>query len=145
MLRSVNSNDRRSRLVAAGGWLREQRERRGYHKAIDFARALGVDASLVSNYERGVTSVPDDRAEQIAEVLGMDVIEVRRNLGLWVPDDARQPERPSETAEEELLERIRRDPRQRRRLLDALLAGPAQEPKPDKSDEEENPDIGVTG
>lgn len=70
---------------AAGRWLREQRTRRGFKTAGDLARALGVDPSRISNYETGKSAVPDDRVEQIAQVLDMDLIKVRRNLGLWVP------------------------------------------------------------
>lgn len=77
-------NERRERLARAGAWLREARSRR-YPKAVDFARALGIERSLLSRYETGASEVPDDRAEGIAEVLGIDIITVRRNLGLWVP------------------------------------------------------------
>lgn len=87
----AHDDDRRARLLNAGRWLRNMRERHGYAKAVDFARALGVDASLISQYERGVNAVPDERAEQIAEVLGLDIIETRRNLGLWVPAVGEEP------------------------------------------------------
>jgi transcriptional regulator with XRE-family HTH domain len=72
----------------AGRWLREQRRRRGFETVGAFARALGVDPSRVSNYERGDGRVPDERADQIAELLRMDVIHVRRNLGLWTPPES---------------------------------------------------------
>src|SRR5262245_23597320 len=56
---------RRNGLEEAGRWLRRARERRGYRTAADFARALQVDQSLVSRYERGLSAVGDERAEQI--------------------------------------------------------------------------------
>jgi transcriptional regulator with XRE-family HTH domain len=72
---------------AAGRWLREQRIRKGFETGVQFAHALGVDLSRVSAYENGRAVVPDERADRIAEVLEMDIITVRRNLGLWVPPE----------------------------------------------------------
>lgn len=86
MLYYMGGLDRREQLQVAGRWLREQREKRGFPKLGSFARAVGVDPSQISNYERGVNAVTDERAEQIAAALGMSVMEVRRNLGLWVPE-----------------------------------------------------------
>ncbi len=52
---------------------------------------LGWDKSAVHNYEtRGVT-VPNERAQELADAWGLDIITVRRNLGLWVPDDQGKP------------------------------------------------------
>jgi transcriptional regulator with XRE-family HTH domain len=100
-------DDRRERLAQAGEWLREQRVRRGITTAVEFANRLGVDKALVSNYERGVSEVSDERAKKISEVLGIDEIEVRRNLGLWVPArrDEAEGEAPSVVtpSDEELL------------------------------------------
>jgi transcriptional regulator with XRE-family HTH domain len=84
------SPSERSDREAAGRWLREQRRRKGFETVGGFARAIGVDTSRVSNYETGKSEVPDDRAERIAEVLGLDIITVRKNLGLWVPPDGRE-------------------------------------------------------
>lgn len=78
---------KRDRLEAAGQWLKDARENRGYATATAFAAALGVNQSMVSRYERGSSEVEDERAEQIADVLGMPLVEVRRGLGLWVPAD----------------------------------------------------------
>jgi len=120
------SRDRLAQRAQAGAWLREQRERRGYATAAAFASALGIDKSLVSNYETGRTAVPDDRAERIAEVLGMDIIEVRRRLGLWVPEgEPRQAPWAGELEEvRRLLHQVaQRDPdrvRTIRRILEAL-------------------------
>lgn len=91
-----SDQERRERLAEAGAWLREQRIRRGFDKAADFARKLGIERYTLSTYETGRSAVPDDRATQIAEVLGMDEIEVRRGLGLWVPDD--EPRRTHDDA-----------------------------------------------
>ena len=88
MLYYMSPVERREQLEVAGRWLRQERERRGFTKLGSFARAVGVDPSQISNYERGVNAVSDDRAEQIANVLHMPLIEVRRNLGLWVPQES---------------------------------------------------------
>lgn len=101
----MTGDSRRAHLPAAGLWLREARTRRGFRTAADFARTLGIDKSLVSNYERGVNAVDDERAEQIAGVLRMDIIEVRRNLGLWVPDE-HHPSTGEESHPEDPLVRI---------------------------------------
>jgi transcriptional regulator with XRE-family HTH domain len=66
-----------------GAWLREARQRAGYARQADFARAIGVDKSLLSNYETGKTRPSDDSADRIARALKRDIFEVRRGLGLW--------------------------------------------------------------
>lgn len=89
-------SSKREQLESAGEWLRRTREKRGYKTLAEFARALGVDQSLVSRYERGASEVSTERAERIAEVLRMDEVEVRRNLGLWVePKHRRSPDIPT--------------------------------------------------
>lgn len=82
---------KRQRLEAAGEWLRRARKRGGYRTAVALADALGIDRSMVSRYESGISEVDDDRAQQIAEVLGLSLIEVRRGLGLWVPTEVPRP------------------------------------------------------
>lgn len=82
-----DSRSRRARLEVAGAWLREQRTRRGFRTGGAFARALGVDPSAVSGWETGASRVGDERAEAIAELLGLDIITVRRRLDLWVPPE----------------------------------------------------------
>lgn len=117
----------RSDREAAGRWLRAQRIARGYSTVGSFARALGIDPSRVSSYETGRATVPDSRAEQIADVLQLDLITVRRHLGLWVPEDA--PQQAPWAVELEEVRRLlhdlaERDPtrvRMARRLLEALL------------------------
>lgn len=78
---------KRQQQEEAGKWLRRAREQRGLRTTGALARLMGVSDSLVSRIETGVTAATDERAEQIAEALGLDIIEVRRNLGLWVPPD----------------------------------------------------------
>jgi transcriptional regulator with XRE-family HTH domain len=113
---------RRDQLEEAGRWLRDARERRGHRTAADFARALDVDQSLVSRYERGISAVGDERAEQIAEVLRMDIVDVRRGLGLWVPrEETARAARPGSADDAELQDLIAQagdNPA----LRDALLA-----------------------
>jgi transcriptional regulator with XRE-family HTH domain len=113
---------RRDRLEAAGRWLRRARERRGYQTAADFARALQVDQSLISRYERGISAVSDERAEQIAQVLRMDIVDVRSGLRLWVPRElvgrAARPAKADDTELQELIAQAEDNPI----LRDALLA-----------------------
>jgi transcriptional regulator with XRE-family HTH domain len=112
---------KRQQQEAAGKWLREARERRGFQTAGALARRMGVSDSLISRYETGVSAVSDDRAEQIAEALGMDLIEVRRGLGLWVPEERPLDEimDSANAVQDELdrrFEEMKRDPKKRRRL-----------------------------
>lgn len=79
-------SSKREQQEVAGRWLRQARERRGFATVGALARRLGVSESLVSRYETGLSSISDERAEQIADALGMGIMEVRRGLGLWVPD-----------------------------------------------------------
>lgn len=58
---------------------------------------MGVTASVISRYETGASRISDERAEQIAGALNMNIIDVRRGLGLWVP---READRPRTTADE---------------------------------------------
>ncbi|TYK47189.1 helix-turn-helix domain-containing protein [Actinomadura decatromicini] len=83
----MTSSDKGSTSDDAGRWLREQRERRGIRSQAELARLLGWDKTAVNNYETRGTKMPNDRAKQIADFFHLDVITVRRNLGLWVPDD----------------------------------------------------------
>lgn len=48
----------------------------------------------VYSWEAGKTGLSDERAKQLADLFGMPEIEVRRNLGLWVPE----PDADSESA-----------------------------------------------
>jgi len=58
----------------------------------DLARKLGVNQVRISAYERGQYEVPDSIAEGLAAAFELPVIEIRRNLGLWVPNDIERAE-----------------------------------------------------
>lgn len=90
MLRNAQHVDDYERRRVAGAWLRRQRERRGLTVRA-MGREIGLDSSQVSNYENGKSAIDDRRAARIAQVLEMPEIEVRRQLGLWVPDDRERP------------------------------------------------------
>jgi transcriptional regulator with XRE-family HTH domain len=144
----IDMASRRDRLEAAGHWLRRVREQRGYRTAADFARALRVDQSLISRYERGISEVGDERAEQIARVLRMDIIDVRRGLGLWVPrEPAARATRPAAAEDAELQELIA-EAGDNPVLRDALLAvkrmneARRQPQPPHGRDDERNQQVG---
>lgn len=84
----------RPELPAAGRWLRDQRERRGITTQAELARRLGWDKTAVNNYETRGVQVPDGRAEELAAFFGLDIITVRRNLGLWVPGEVQVRQDP---------------------------------------------------
>lgn len=81
-----DADARQERLRAAGTWLRTQRELRGW-SGTDLAKRLGVNQVRVSSYERGQYEVPSEIAEGIAGEMDLPLIDVRRQLGLWVPAD----------------------------------------------------------
>lgn len=83
----MESDDDLVRRREAGRWLRSMRERRGFPTGEALAQRIGVTPGVISRYETGASRVPDERAEQIAEALDLDIITVRRNLGLWVPPE----------------------------------------------------------
>lgn len=120
---------RGERLRQAGEWLRDQRNRRGW-TGRHLASLIGITPIQVSNYERGRDGISDDRAERIARAFGMDVIDVRANLGLWVPDG----HKPGESRMVSPEEAIRADPTlrpdQKETALGmlALIRGQAQPP-----------------
>ena len=80
-------DDRKDRLVSAGDWLRSKREERGW-SGTAFAQHLGIGQVRVSSYERGQYEVPEELTKKIAEVLDIPLMEVRQQLGFWVPADA---------------------------------------------------------
>ncbi|MEO5874903.1 MAG: helix-turn-helix transcriptional regulator [Streptosporangiaceae bacterium] len=80
-------SNKHERQAAAGRWLREARERHGFATAAALATRLGVSTSLVSRLETGDSAATDERAEQIADALDLDLVEVRRGLGLWAPEE----------------------------------------------------------
>lgn len=91
----------RERQIAAGQWLRTTRERKGFSTLNQFAQELGIDPSQLSRYELGTSAISNERAERIAAVLGLSIIETRRGLQLWVPDED-APAREDAPTDEEL-------------------------------------------
>lgn len=83
----VPHEDKQALKAAAGRWLVEKRSLHGRLTAAEFARRLEITPSRLSSYERGVAGVDDDMAQRIADVLSLPILEVRRGLGLWVPED----------------------------------------------------------
>jgi transcriptional regulator with XRE-family HTH domain len=130
---------KRERQEQAGRWLRAERERRGLRTTGALARLMGVSDSLISRIETGATAATNERAEQIAEALGMDEIEVRRNLGLWVPKKARSSMDEAEAMMDEnerliaeIVENARRaGKREKQAVLDLLKASNRGAENPD--------------
>jgi len=87
MSKDDDQQERQERLRRAGAWLRAQREVKGWSGS-DLAKQLDVNQVRVSAYERGQYEVPSTVAESAAAVFDLPLIEVRRQLGLWVPADA---------------------------------------------------------
>ena len=84
---ATDEETRKDRLTAAGDWLRAQREEKGW-SGTAFAQRLGIGQVRVSSYERGQYEVPEELTKKIAEVFEMPMVDVRRELGFWVPADA---------------------------------------------------------
>lgn len=76
---------RQERRWRAGQWLRDVRRAAGVDPK-ELARHMDITTAQVSNYELGKHEFNDARAEQIARALGLDIVDVRRGLGLWVPE-----------------------------------------------------------
>ncbi|MCK9928102.1 helix-turn-helix domain-containing protein [Frankia sp. Mgl5] len=75
------------RQMRAGAWLRSARTEAGYRSAAAFAKVVGVHQTQINNYERGVHRIPEERAPDLAAALRIPVVELRRRLGMWLPDD----------------------------------------------------------
>lgn len=85
--------DKAERQRLGGDWLRRTRPSRGFATAKALAEAMEVDPSIVSRIELGQYAVDDDRADQIATALRMDILEVRRGLRMWLGrEDSDVPE-----------------------------------------------------
>lgn len=79
----------------AGEWLRRERERRRI-SVRKIAARFDVSTQAVNGWESGrYNFATDTRAEVLAELFGMDEIEVRRNLGLWVPKTTSASSQPT--------------------------------------------------
>lgn len=57
---------------------------------------------MVSRYERGMSEVSDERAEQIAHALRMNILDVRQGLGMWTPSNSQVAESPVNSVVEHL-------------------------------------------
>lgn len=139
----ASGEEKLDRRVAAAKWLKSARERGGYRTAREFADALGVERYQLSNWETGRSTVPDDEAELIANTLGLDLIEVRRNLGLWVPADtgpAPEPRRRTGPTAE-LLRRLDEDPE----LAEMMMRLVQRASRPAPSDDSSGNDRPATG
>lgn len=116
MLAMVERTDAGLRRREAGQWLAAARKNAGFTQK-DLEVTAGLGEGTLSNYERGLSQVPDDAAERIADALGRGLIETRRSLNLWVPADATDPERPVIDA----LAALRRDQQLRPDLRDHII------------------------
>lgn len=116
MLAMVERTDAAQRRREAGQWLATARQNAGYTQS-ELELLVGLGKNALSNYERGISQVPDDVAERLADVLGRGLIETRRALHLWVPVDASDPETPVI----DVLAALRRDPKLRPDLREHII------------------------
>ncbi len=100
MARTDDRDARDERQKRAGQWLRRAREQVGVSSR-RMAEAMEITTAMLSAYELGRHGFSDERAEQIARTLRMDLVAVRRGLGLWVPerDAPPLPDDPDERLE----------------------------------------------
>lgn len=70
----------------SGAWLRRHRELRGL-SVRDLAASMDVTTQVVYEWQSGKSAVSEPRVEQLAEALGVSVVDARRGLGFWVGDD----------------------------------------------------------
>lgn len=109
----IDTSDRKRQ---AGEWLASARRAAGLTQN-ELELAAGLGKNNLTNYERGVSWVPDDASERIADALGLGIIETRRGLHLWVPPDAAD----AATAPVDVLKVLRRDPALRPDLRDHIV------------------------
>jgi transcriptional regulator with XRE-family HTH domain len=76
-----------------GEWLTRQIERRSI-SVRQVADALGVTTKTVYDWQGNKTAISEARIPRLAEVLGISVVEARRGLGFWVPDED-EPQEPA--------------------------------------------------
>jgi len=69
-----------------GEWLTRQMERRGI-SVRQVADALKVTTKTVYDWQGNKTAISEERIPLLAEALDLSVIETRRGLGFWVPDE----------------------------------------------------------
>lgn len=121
------------------------RVRNGWTK-VQVARVAGIDRGTLENWRKQPRTPMASTVKEVAERLGIPQDEALRLAGI-LPGEATEP-KPAAVDEQddvftpdeaELVERIRRDPAKRRRLLDAILAGHGHEPRSTETDEGEEP------
>lgn len=86
--------NRRDQLAAGGEWLRARREGLGIRSAAELARRLGVDRSLVNNWESGKHAPSEAIVDQLATEVDVTVDQVREAFGMYVSqrdDGAAEP------------------------------------------------------
>ena len=109
----------REKRARAGAWLKRAREDRGV-SVRKVAAYFDVSTQSVYGWEAGNSDfVDDDRAAGLAKVLRMDLSEVRRGLGLWMP-----PEGAADVGAltpDEIIQRLKDDPKYREEFVAALL------------------------
>ena len=129
VLMEPRAETRRERLVRAGRWLAEARENKGLTGRA-MAAQLGVSPQVLSSYERGMVQVPDDRAAQIAAVLGLGPSETREGLGLFASPGAPKDDQSVVWLPKD----VELSPKQRRalnRIVDAFIDSVRQEHEED--------------
>ncbi|MEX5707863.1 helix-turn-helix transcriptional regulator [Parafrankia sp. FMc6] len=114
------------RQLRAGAWLRSARSEAGYASAGAFAKVVGVHQTQINNYERGIHRIPEERAQDLARALRLPVVEVRRQLGMWLPDDL--PSGHTASPEEAIRADVTLTADQRELLLSMLVTLRAQQP-----------------
>lgn len=94
--------ERHERLGQAGAWLRDARETVGL-TGDQLGEMIGTSGANISNYERGISEMPDHRTARLAAALRMSEADVRRGLGKYVPGD--------DDGDVDIIAAIKRDPR----------------------------------
>ncbi len=108
---------KREQRLEAGAWLRRQREARG--KSVrDIANALGISTQSIYGWEAGDSAPDGENGDKLAAVLNLDVLDLRRRYGLWVPDDT--PADIGQRRREERISELRRIADELRATVDEL-------------------------
>lgn len=82
--------------------------------------AVGLSGGTISAYETGAIAMPEiEKVNQIAHVLGLSVAQMCRSLGFAVETGGLTE------AEERVIEVLRREPADRREILQDMLLGAA--------------------
>ena len=86
--KTQESNDHRNMLRQLGGaWLRKQREQRKLSQR-DISEQLGIDShTFISAIESGGPSLPEDRWEEYAKILGIDWSNFCKSMMMYFKPD----------------------------------------------------------